>query len=129
MKYLKKFNESKSNPELELELIERMVLDVVNIISDELNIDIDKVDDGDDINTYSVDFYPSRSTFPLIGQDISSADKISVMFRIEQDKNFESIKEIILHYFNMRLKKDGYEFGYDTINLHGKIYFSYIIYI
>lgn len=121
MKYLKKFNESKNGSEIntedDLELITRIALDLENLIFDDLGIEIEKSNDfhrGLEENQYFISFYPENTLKELIPDRLrkaeeSNKDKISVLFKISVSDKSE-LEKLIEHYFDGRLKQEGYEF-------------------
>jgi hypothetical protein len=120
MKYLKKFNESENNSENieDLELITRIALDLENLIFDDLGIEIEKSDNfsrGLEENEYFISFYPENTLKELIPDRLRKAeglnkDKICVLFKISVPNKSDELKELIRHYFDERLKKEGYQF-------------------
>lgn len=120
MKYLKKFNESENNSENieDLELITRIALDLENLIFDDLGIEIEKSDNfyrGLEENEYFISFYPENTLKELIPDRLrkaeeSNKDKICVLFKISVSHKSNELKELIRHYFDGRLKQEGYEF-------------------
>jgi hypothetical protein len=119
MKHLKKFNESKNDSEIydkeDLESITRIVLDLENLIFDNLGIEIEKSDNfsrGLEENQYFISFYPERTIKELLPDRLQNKDvcsKISVLFKISVSDKSE-LEELIEHYFDGRLKQEGYEF-------------------
>lgn len=121
MKHLKKFNESKNDSEIygkeDLELITRIALDLENLIFDDLGIEIEKSNDfhrGLEENQYFISFYPEKTIKELLPDRLrkdgsTNKDKISVLFKISVSDKSE-LKELIEHYFDGRLKQEGYEF-------------------
>lgn len=121
MKRLKKFNESKNDSEIydkeDIESITRIVLDLENLIFDDLGIEIEKSDNfsrGLEENQYFISFYPERTIKELLPDNLQKKDessKISVLFKISVSNKYKSeLVELIEHYFDGRLKQEGYEF-------------------
>lgn len=137
MKYLKKFNESKNGSEIntedDLELITRIALDLENLIFDDLGIEIEKSNDfhrGLEENQYFISFYPENTLKELITDRLrkdgsTNKDKISVLFKISVSDKSE-LEKLIEHYFDGRLKQEGYEFK-KTTSTWPYYYFSYLI--